>query len=234
MAGSTLVIKQQKSLAWRISMGAAAALFIFFTYYLGHHLAVEGAEETEKQLAEVQEQLSQAEEDYRTASANLIMQQQSSKVDQQSREKLMESIRQLKENQSQLEEELAFYRRIMSPELEKAGLNIDEFKLSKNEDSGNINFKLVLIQTGKQERFLRGNADIKLYGKKDDKELVYNFSDLGEFQKTHFQFQFKYFQNIEGIITLPEGFVPEKVTVVAKTSGLRKNQKDDKQYDWTI
>ena len=87
---------------------------------------------------------------------------------------------------------------------------------------------------GRQEQFLKGQVELNLHGKINGEEKVYPFRELGTFQAKDFQFQFKYFQNIEGELSLPEGFIAEFITVQARTLGLRKNQTAEKQIDWSI
>ena len=131
-----------------------------------------------------------------------------------------------------MEEELKFYRKIMAPELEKEGLAIDSLDISKTDDPDEFHFRLTLIQAGKQSQFLKGNIIIKVTGLLNGKQTEYDFRELGTFNNKHFQFQFKYFQNIQGFITLPSNFEAKSISVNVKTKGLRKNQKADNKLNW--
>ena len=44
---------------------------------------------------------------------------------------------------------------------------------------------------------------------------------------------FKYFQRVEGILALPEGFLPQRLRVTARLSG-KKGAKIEKWYNWSI
>ena len=47
------------------------------------------------------------------------------------------------------------------------------------------------------------------------------------------KFRFRYFQNINGEMILPEGFQPREVMVVAQSSG-RNAQRLEKTFDWPL
>lgn len=234
MPQPTLVIKQQKSLTWLFASGLIAVAVLILSYYLGQYFAASDLQKNKEEVLWLKEKLNEYQQAYQKANENLVMQEQSAKVDTQSRQQLVETIKQMQDNQLKLDEELKFYRRIMTPSLTTTGLTIDEFKITKIPNGNAVKFKLVLTQTGKQDRFLRGNTILKLQGKLNNENITYNFNELGTFKKKHFQFQFRYFQNIEGELVIPDGFVVQRVDVYAKTRGLRKNQTKEQQFEWNI
>jgi hypothetical protein len=230
MSGPQLVIKQQQS-PWVIALWCfAAVLALAATFYSGRYLAIDEREQALDQVDWLQKKLDEYQQAYLTANENLIMQKQSAKVDNQSNQQLVDSIKSLQDTQRQLEEELTFYRGIMAPELDQQGLTIA--KLDFNSSSQMTTFKLVLTQAGKQEQFLKGQVTVRFDGKLNGIAKTYLINELGSFSDKHFDFQFKYFQNIEGQIQLPQGFVAENVVVSAKTRGLRKNQSAEKSFQW--
>ena len=234
MAGPQLVIKQQKSVLWYVGWGLLLLVVLTLIYLGGRYHGREVEQELSTQVARLQKELDKFQSAYQQANEDLVMQAQSAKVDNQSNHQLVETVKQLQESQRQLESELKFYRNIMAPELDKQGLTIAELDISQQSPASKAHFKLVLTQAGRQEQFLKGEVELKLHGKVAGVEKVYPFRELGTFQSKHFQFQFRYFQNIEGELSIPEGFTAEYVTVQAKTRGLRKNQTAEKQINWTI
>jgi len=229
---SNLVIKQQKSRLWYIGTGISLLLLFIGAFVVGRYLALADLNTTKAALVSSQQKLIKAQLDLSNATENLVMQKQSSQVDNLSNKELVNSVKSMQQTQKELEEELIFYRKIMAPELEREGLTIDSLKISRTEKNNEYHFKASLIQAGKQSQFIKGRISLKLVGTLNGSDKEYDFRELGTFNAKHFQFQFKYFQNIEGIISLPEGFKAQRISVTAQTSGLRKNQKADKQINW--
>ncbi|MEP1740048.1 MAG: DUF6776 family protein, partial [Kangiellaceae bacterium] len=69
-------------------------------------------------------------------------------------------------------------------------------------------------------------------GELDGQAREFDIRELGTFKNSDFQFQFKYFQNIQGTIELPGGFIAKSINVSAQTKGLRKNQKTNLKVSW--
>ena len=233
MSGPKLVIKQQIS-PLKLGLWAVLAVILLLgCFFLGRYLAVDERQQLIAQTVWLQEKLDEYQQAYQEANESLVMQTQSSKVDDQSSQQLIDSIKQLRDTQMQLEAELQFYRNIMAPELSKEGLTIADFELLDSQSSDSSRFKLVLTQAGRQEQFIKGKVELKLEGLLNGEPKTFAFSELGTFQAKHFQFQFRYFQNIEGEIVLPQGFTAEQVTISARTQGLRKNQTTEKKVNWS-
>ncbi|TQV74120.1 hypothetical protein FLL45_14785 [Aliikangiella marina] len=234
MQGPQLVIKEQKPTLWYVGIAALALVVILITYFIGrfHDKAIQEA--LNENVANLQQELDKVQRAYLKANESLVMQAQTAKVDNQSNQQLVETVKQLQESERQLQSELRFYRNIMAPELDKQGLTIAEFDLIKPSPESNPRFKLVLTQVGRHEQFLKGEVQLKVHGKVGEVVKVYPFRELGTFSNKDFQFQFRYFQNIEGELSLPEGFTAEYITIEARTRGLRKNQTAQTQVNWTI
>lgn len=210
---------------------AALAGQLFGNYYYVQQVNVLSSklEESQKKnnslTANLNEQLKQ--NDYLTAelavekSAGQLMQQE------------------LKSEQQKLfdtRKELAFYQRIISPELQADSLIIDSFSISPGSSGNSYRFNLVLIQQDKQRNFAKGTVEMKLHGFAGEKRETVDLLQLAGFAKSDKAFSFKYFQIIEGEFTLPEGFKPEKVDVALKVAAARsaKSAKVDKGFFWPL
>jgi len=229
---SNLVIKQQKSKPWYVGMGAVIALLFTSTFLMGRFLAIGDLAETKEKLIQVESELEQTQGELKDVSESLVMQRQSSQVDNLSSKELVNSVKDLQRSNNELEEELTFYRKIMAPELEKDGLGIDSVQITVTDKPSRFHFRTTLIQAGKQSQFLKGSVLIKFHGELDGKTKEFDIRELGTFNTKLFQFQFKYFQNIQGFIELPDGFSVKTIDLVARTKGLRKNQSVSKQITW--
>ncbi len=232
MNHANLVITRQRSQSWYLTVVAFIIGLLVGIYILGRYLALEDLVDTKSELVQLKQQLIKIQQALENASESLVMQKQSSEVDNQSNQELVHNVKTLQKTQRALEAELKFYRNIMAPERDQKGLEIDAIKIFKTDKEKEYNFRLTLIQAGKQSQFLKGHVIMKVSGLLNGKETVYDFRELGAFKNKHFQFQFKYFQNIQGFINLPNNFEIKQLAVIAKTKGLRKNQKAQKQIIW--
>jgi hypothetical protein len=79
---------------------------------------------------------------------------------------------------------------------------------------------------------LKGSVAIHVDGLFNGKQTAYDVRELGTFENKQFNFQFKYFQNIQGFLQLPDGFIAHKVSISAKTKGRGKKYNIQRQFDW--
>ncbi|MGX5172971.1 DUF6776 family protein [Aliikangiella sp. IMCC44653] len=234
MSQSRLIITQQKTPLWYCGWGVLAAALLVASYFLGRLVNHESERQALEKVIWLENELDKFQSAYQQANQDLIMQAQTAKVDNQSNQQLVETVKQMQQTQLSLESELSFYRKIMAPELDQEGLTIADFQVTASNQKESFNYKLVLTQAGKQDQFLKGRVSLVLHGKLAGETKAYQFRELGTFQSKDFQFQFRYFQNLEGEIAIPADFIAEKVEIEAKTSGLRKNQSAQYQFIWNI
>jgi len=141
-----------------------------------------------------------------------------------------EHLRSLQDEVLALKEEVAFYRGIVSAGKE-TGLNIQTFVLDKDGESNAYRFQLVLTQNMKRAKVIKGTVKLSVTGEQGGQSRRLNFDELSGEQTRALEFQFKYFQRLEGKFTLPEGFVPRQVHVNASASGKRPKNVEQ-AFDW--
>ncbi|RCU51617.1 MULTISPECIES: DUF6776 family protein [Corallincola] len=130
--------------------------------------------------------------------------------------------------------ELTFYRKIMAPEKEASGVVIDEFGISATASAGFFRFRLVLMQLKRSKQFAKGAIELRIEGSQTGEPATLNLAELAGLTDKQQKFSFRYFQEIEGAFTLPEGFVPERVEIRASLPkrGSRKASSTAKMYTW--
>jgi len=47
------------------------------------------------------------------------------------------------------------------------------------------------------------------------------------------QLLFKYLQRVDGLVTIPDGFLPQRLHLIARLSG-KKTEKKEKWYNWNL
>ena len=116
-------------------------------------------------------------------------------------------------------EELTFYRGIVSPEDGIGGLRIQRFQVLAGGVDNHYRLRLVLVQSMRQDTVVSGSVSIQIEGVRENKPVQLMLTEAGGETRADGQvpFQFRYFQNLEQDVVLPEGFEPRAVTVEVRS-----------------
>ena len=157
--------------------------------------------------------------------------QRALQMDQAAYQDLDQSLKESAKEIVKLREELTFYRNIISPANKVSGLQIQNLHierqgsdLSKNE----YRYKLVLIQALKHDRQIYGRAKFDVSGMQAGTEVLLSYPTPAE---KAISLNFKYFQDIEGVLKLPANFKPLRIKVSVTTTG-NDAQTIDQLYTW--
>lgn len=157
--------------------------------------------------------------------------ERASQIEKQAYAELNGTLKVLQAELLELKEELAFYRGIVSPRDASAGLRLQHFQLEPNGQTRGFRSKVVLTQVLKNDRLARGLVRITVEGLVEGQGKTLTLKDLTEKRIKELKYRFKYFQNLEEDLILPEGFKPVRVTIqVVPTKG--KNKMIEKTIDW--
>lgn len=129
-----------------------------------------------------------------------------------------------------LKEEVAFYRGIVSSDRGK-GLRIQSFDVKRDGDGGDYRYQLVLTQDMKSDKVVSGTVNLSVAGEQAGRAAQLSSGDFEGGRGSGVEFQFKYFQKIEGRITLPQDFAPRSVSVQVTATGEQKRI-TEQTFDW--
>ncbi len=119
----------------------------------------------------------------------------------------------------ELKEEIAFYRGIVSPVETASGLNITSMEVARLGNASGYHFKLVLTQVMKNDKTVKGKANLSIEGILDGTQKTLSLKQLSGGHIKTLKLKFKYFQNFEGDIVFPNNFVPSRLIVTISPSG---------------
>ncbi len=157
--------------------------------------------------------------------------QRAAQVERQAYTHVDDTLRDLQDQILDLKEELAFYRGIVTTRGKTRGLAIQSFKLEPNGKDGQYRYKLVLTRSMKNDKVTRGLVSLTVSGEQGGSARDLNLSELTVQGQAELKLNFRYFQRLEGQLTLPQGFVPHRILVSVTTTG-KKQSRIDKTYDW--
>lgn len=141
----------------------------------------------------------------------------------------------LDERQSEIAElksDLDFYQRLLGSGGERQGLAVHSLNLFPTHSAQVFRFELTLVQNLRKAQVIEGEADLRVLGTLGDKAMelgrdALQFSD----DSAELNFAFKYFQQLEGRVTLPQGFAPDSIRVRLRPSG---QSPIDSDYAWRL
>ena len=162
--------------------------------------------------------------------AQVALLETSRQVDKEAYQQVDDSLADLQAQIQTQREELVFYRGIVSPEDGRSGLQVQELEIIPGEAEGAFRLSLVLIRAIKHDRRVDGVVNFVVEGEMNGTPLSLGLSELGA-ENVPLQFNFRYFQDFEREIILPEGFVPRKVQVEV-TPRTRGVAAVSRVFDW--
>lgn len=131
----------------------------------------------------------------------------------------------------ELKEELAFYRGIVSPNNASAGLRLQRFHIESTGQPRNYRSKVVLTQVLKNQRLARGYVRLSVEGLLNGQLMTLGLNDLTEKRIKEIRYRFKYFQNLEEDLILPEGFKPLRAMIQVIPTGDKSHKTIEKTIE---
>ncbi|ALS97339.1 DUF6776 family protein [Lacimicrobium alkaliphilum] len=154
-------------------------------------------------------------------------------VERLANQKLQSSLKQAMEGEADLRQELAFFQKIMAPELEEQGVVIDSMDIEASNSEGYYRFALVLMQKSQQKGLVQGNARLRLQGTLNGETQELDLLSLMEDPPSQMGFSFKYFEVLSGTFRLPEGFVPQRLQVACDVTKPKRGRLE-RSFRWVL
>ncbi|HEY9134581.1 MAG TPA: DUF6776 family protein [Pseudomonadales bacterium] len=231
------VIKQDRSARNWLLIGLIASVFLLLigvTYRLGQEMAVRGIFEKDREHAALLIRLEDAEKKYAELNTKVLVYEQDSAINRQANEQVRVENKRLQEKINELEEAVAFYRGVMNPSKNVRGLRIAKLSLNSTNDDRRYRYKFVLTQVAENSRDIEGKAYFNVIGVQDGMIKSLSYQQLiSDQENSTIKFRFRYFQDFEGVISLPEGFIPERVEMIAESKG-KGAVRLEESFNWSI
>ena len=224
---------------WRrysaISAGAVLiGLGFASSYLLGRHIEAKNHSVTAATITRLSADLAESQARSEQLNQQLANLHTGAQVDKQATEEVRREMLELKEAMAQLEEQNNFYRSLMAPSGENNGMTFGSVEITDTDNPRQYRYKVVMQQLARDHELLKGSLEFTVVGNTAGIETRYRLSDLStQYADDSIKLRYKYFQNIEGTLSLPENFDPERIELVAKTTG--KNAKTiEKRFGWLV
>ena len=228
------IITIQRPLLWLLSLVFIICMFmisLWLSFEYGREIAGYDSSDADDYISQLQAQLEETQAEIVESNRQATMLKRNSRIDDDASGQLKETLAQAQNEVLELKKELSFYKSIVSPEQGNRSVAIQTIQLKKNE-AGGYHYKIMVSQRGRNDRFARGTIDVSIEGVKKGQPVILKLTDVSNATKKPMKFGFKYFQNFEGVMKLPEAFYPDFIRVKVKPS-TGKIKSIDEQFAWS-
>ncbi|MBU3069465.1 hypothetical protein KOI40_06500 [Aestuariicella sp. G3-2] len=213
---------------------AVSAAAVYGSYWFGqnqsHNLQEEAVAERDRLRVELADATSEADR-LRQEVVNLKL---GAEVDRKASEGVRNEVLELKSEIAGLQEDISFYRGLMSPSDNAQGLTIGSLNVISTGVPRQYEYKLVVQQLATKHNLLKGSLKFTIVGRQGEQLVTLPLKDVSDnVTSESITLRFKYFQTIEGRISLPASFEPERIELVAKSSG-REPVVVEKKFGWLV
>jgi hypothetical protein len=130
-----------------------------------------------------------------------------------------------------LQSEVDFYRRLAGTGGAQTGLDVYRAELLTTASDRVFQFVLTLTQNIRRASIITGKVRIDVEGTLDDRPVTLYWSQVGG-DEPEPSFRFKYFQQLEGYVSLPESFHPLRLMISLEARDARSAVQ--RSYDWQV
>lgn len=132
---------------------------------------------------------------------------------------------------NRLQGELEFYQRLAGTSGTQSGLAVYHLELSSTGSERVFRYMLTLTQNLRRSAIISGSIRMEIEGTRDDQPVTLPWSQLKGNNGASPEFRFKYFQQLEGYIEIPEDFKPARLQVTLDTKG--QGIPISRGFDWS-
>jgi hypothetical protein len=211
-----------------------AAVILAAGFYLGQLAAYSGMGIDPQLYRQLRVEQPQSQEQLQGLETELATLRSRNQVDRAALELLRSDLASQKSEIVDLEEGLRFYRELMAPGELAQGLSLRSPELVAIDGERRYAFRIVAQQEARKHETLKGTLYVEVFGLLEGEQVTYSLADLSDdLDKATLPLRFRYFQAIEGELSLPVGFDPQFINVTASATSPRKAEARE-QYPWQV
>lgn len=155
----------------------------------------------------------------------------SSEVDTSSLEQMRKDMVASQAQIEMLNEQIRFYQSLMDPNPDKGGIYIETVDIEAANLEGAYRYNIIIAQRSSNHQKVKGRVDVEFISERNSEEVqTFALSELTQ-NGNPLPLGFKFFQQLDGDITLPDGFSPTKVRVTVRLDG-DSSPRLDETYAW--
>ena len=228
------IISIQRPGLWVLSVFSLillVVLSVWLAYDYGRNVAGFDRVEASQAMDELYQQIQQMKLKNDEIQQHNAMLERNSQIDDDAGSHLQMTFSDAQSEVHELKKELEFYKSIITPGKTKRNVVIQAVALQKLED-GRFKYKITISQKGRNDNFAKGVIKVAVIGQQEGKPMTLQLHEVSKEAKKITKFGFKYFQNFEGTMSMPDQFWPEYMQVQVKPKS-RQIEAVKQQYAWS-
>lgn len=184
-------------------------------YNVDHGLSGFNLDPTKQQLAAFKEQINKlgAERDEFSTTVNAAESQIN--MERSAQKQLAMQVQALEQENNKLKEDLAFFESLPGAAGGGFGISIRRFQ-TEVVAPNQLRYRLLVMQGGKVARDFVGNVQFSVTTLQDGKSAIMNFPETpaaDSVESDNFKLNFRNYQRVDGVLTVPEGVAIKAVQV---------------------
>lgn len=200
------------------ALGLAILLVAYLTFELGRIQAGYSITAARAEREALQQEIERLEASIVSHKEQIAVLHTHRDIDRAAYRDVEASLADLQQKIQEQRDAIAFYRGIISPADGVRGLRVQDLKLERGAEEGQYSLRLVLVQVKQHDRSVKGEVQVSLDGAQDGVARTYTMAELVPANEdSTWPFSFRYFQDFDRKLLLPDGFQPERINVEVKS-----------------
>ena len=184
-------------------------------------------------VARLEARIVELEGEVRRLDEARIQLETTAKTEQETYREVSGTLRELQEKIQEQREAIAFYRGIISPEESESGLRIQDLQVVRGTEPDHYRLRMVLVQVKQHHRQVYGKVQLSVDGALNGEVVSLPYARLlPPSGSERWNYGFRYFQDFERELRMPDGFTPQRINVELEPTG-RGNTGVRQSFDWS-
>lgn len=217
-----------------IAAGVAALALVALVagYVAGRYAGTEARERTQR----YRELMTELQEAYGTNGQlreRIAALERSEQVARNANAELRELIARLQEQLASVRGDLSLYKGLAAAGGDQSGLGVHQLVITPTMAPNVFEFTLTLMQDIESAEPVKGRVRVLLEGSSDGRAARLGLEALHPGSSASLPFSFRYFQLLEGSLTLPEDFRPGRVVIRLEPEEKERSETVEADFDWS-
>lgn len=215
-------------------MGLWLLCFFIVGALVGHYFKPPPSKDDVNPVPMLEQQVKALELKNRELEQDLIDVRVTASIDKNATTMVQDSLADLQQTIAEQRKAISFYKGMMSPSDLQKGVSVRSIEWKSSNIERVFTFDLVVQQIARRHGLVKGKVLIELEGLSEGKTLSYAINKLSDqIKKPEIALKFKYFQEVQGEIKLPENFIPQRVLLKLSTKiAGQKTVTEEKNLPW--
>jgi cell division protein FtsB len=178
--------------------------FSYFMYELGG--TISGAAPAKEQLSQLKQQVEKLDNEREKLSSTANSADSELNIERSTQKQLATQVQTLTAENNKLKEDLAFFENLIPASNGPEGVRIGAFKADASNKT-QIQYRLLVMQGGKNVQDFVGELQFLMTVVDGGKTVTLTLPEIKNDDAARLKLSFKYYQRLEGTLTVPEGAV---------------------------